>query len=569
LRPGWLRALEEALAGGARGFILVFNVTDRVVSELGPPCGLMAFINRYLGGRGYQVATYALNYGLRGAGLDSQDEPHRLFPRLTDRLRRREGPPFALVVDYADHLVPAAQGLSAVLTREQLAVLETLHGWGNDDAIRAGQNLVILISYENQVNELLRQGGSGYRTIRVELPGPEERAAFLGVLFRSRFKCRLEADLSVEELTRLTGGLRLIDIEGLFRRAAASGEALTRAAVREEKARVIRQLAQDLVEVYEPTYGFEAVAGLRHAVGYFEALKAQVRAGSQSVPQAVLLAGVPGCGKSFLVLALARELGYPCLAMRNIRDKWVGASERNLELVLWLVETLAPCVVWVDELDQALGQRSAGPSADAGTSERMLARIWEFMGAMRHRGRVLWVATTNRPDLLDPATLDRFPVVIPFLHPTPDEVAALLPALARQLGRTLAEGVDPRAVAATPNLRLPTVRGLQEVVAWAGFLADGEAGRPGAAIGQAHLEAAARDFKPNYNRLEHEFIALTALNMTSFNSLLPWFHNGGRVPDYLAGLVGEDGSLDPEKLQARLAELRLRLAGRFGGGPGW
>lgn len=140
-------------------------------------------------------------------------------------------------------------------------------------------------------------------------------------------------------------------------------------------------MCNDLLEVHEPTYGFEGVAGVPHAIQYFQTLKWRVQAGDSSVPQAIALVGVPGCGKSFLVKALAKELGYPCLAMRNVRDRWVGASERNLELVLWVAEPLAPCLIWIDELDQVMGQRNTGQSA-AGTSERMMARIWEFMGSL-------------------------------------------------------------------------------------------------------------------------------------------------------------------------------------------
>ena len=318
------------------------------------------------------------------------------------------------------------------------------------------------------------------------------------------------------------------------------------------------------MEVIEPEEGFERVKGVRHAIEYLLLLKWQLQHGSERVPQGLLLAGVPGCGKSYLIRALAKELGYPCLAMRNVREKWVGTSERNLELVLWVAENLAPCIIWIDELDQALGQRGEGASTDAGVSERMLARIWEFMGSMRHRGRILWAATTNRPDLLDQATLDRFGIVIPFLHPMPSEVAELLPELARQLGCTLAEDVSAQAIASLPSLHLPTVRGLQEVVAMAAALADREEGHPHTPVAQRHLVRAARHYQPNYDPLQHEFIALTALSMTTFDFLLPWNSlEGGRrlmeLPPYLEGMVDEEGRLDREKLEQRRRELERLL----------
>jgi len=256
------------------------------------------------------------------------------------------------------------------------------------------------------------------------------------------------------------------------------------------------------------------------------------------------------------------------LVMRNVREAWVGASERNLETVLWLAENLSPCILFTDEVDQAIGQRGTGASGDSGTSERMLARIFEFFGSTR-RGQILWVATTNRPDILDPALLDRFMVILPFVHPTRTERAELLPLLARQVGRTLADDVDAARFAALPRLEVLTVRSLQEIVVRAGLLADYESGQIGSPIQWTHLEGAVDDHKPTYSPLEHEFIALKALEMTSFHSLLPWMGPNGRRQDadwplYLDPLVDRaTGRLKAEELSARLRELtQLRAADR-------
>jgi hypothetical protein len=588
MAPRWFVRFEEARQSNTKGCILVYNTNDLVYyPDSGvPPCLLKFFLAQYLERQGYAVAGFSLAQGLHlltpsdaraphGArplltAVPNPRDPEQVLAALTSALRCRDQKS-AILFDYADHLAPAAQGMNAVLSPLHLHALEILHAWGTDDAIRATDNLVILISHENQLNELLLRSGSGYRVVQVDLPTAAEREAFIQFLLTLRSQGRatafgeLEEDLTPPELARITGGLRYRDVEELFRLAAAQRTPLTRAMVRERKAEAIRQLAQNLLEVHEPTYGFEQVAGVRHAVEYFEGLKWRIHAGDPSAPQAILLAGVPGCGKSFLVLALAKELGFPCLAMRNVRERWVGASERNLELVLWVAETLAPCLIWLEELDQILGQRGTGASADAGTSERLLARIWEFMGSMKHRGRLLWVATTNRPDLLDAATLDRFQVIIPFLHPTGSEIADLLPRLAKQIGRKLADDVEAQALARLPQLREPTVRALQEVVAMAGTLADLEAGQVGSPIRHRHLEEAACDFKPTYNPLLHQFIALTAIRMTSFQSLLPWrkgrgWRQGYELPSYLQNLVdAETGEVKLPELQDHLSRLQMQL----------
>jgi SpoVK/Ycf46/Vps4 family AAA+-type ATPase len=186
------------------------------------------------------------------------------------------------------------------------------------------------------------------------------------------------------------------------------------------------------------------------------------------------------------------------------------------------------------------------------------------MAEEEHRGRIVTIAATNRPDLLDPATVDRFAVVLPFLHPTISEVEELLPVLAKQLGRTLESDVDAAKIARHPSLRYPTARALLEVLVKAGLFADHDAQTLGSPIAQAHLEEAAALYRPNYNPLEHEAIALEAIRMTNFDDCLPWMTRKGyrptaEVPAYLEGIVDPaTGKVDLSRLCARLRELRGR-----------
>ncbi|MEM2446365.1 MAG: ATP-binding protein [Candidatus Bathyarchaeia archaeon] len=576
--PKWVQDWERSRRSGRKGFIFVFNTTDYVYDPTNGllPCRLKYYLAQRLQREGYTVWGYSLGQGLYRLSGDNQQRPNVNDPRnpeevlrwLTRQLRQPE-PRIAIVIDHADLIVPNAQGLtSAVLSPMHMNALELLNGWGMDDAIRLTDNLILLISYENQVHDLLMRTGSGYHVLQVGLPDEGQRLAFIQFLMQLGYGQPNE-DLPEDELARITGGLRLVDIDEIFCLSNAERKPIDRSMVREKKAQTIKQMGRDLLEVIEPNYGFESVAGLRHVIEYLQLLIWQIRSGVSNVPQALLLVGPPGVGKSFIVSAVAKELGWCLLKLGNIREKWVGASERNLEMALWIIETLAPCIVWVDEIDQAWGgQRNVGPSADAGTSERMMARLWEFMGSMKHRGRILWIGTTNRPDILDAATLDRFQVIIPFLHPTIEEIKALLPVLASQVGRELAGDVKVEEIAQVPSLRLPTVRALQEIVSVAGILADISAGKANTPISHSHLLKAAHAFKPNYNPIMHEFIALTAIRMTNFNFLLPWFGVDGlrrdyQIPSYLHGIVDESGNIDTLALHRRLSELERQLGVRW------
>jgi DNA polymerase III delta prime subunit len=594
MKPTWLHHLDEGRVGRTRGFVLTGNTCDKVYyAESGiAPIPLKYFLAAYLAREGYTIGTYSLANGFEElrppateknaatrrspfSSLPNNLSPDQVLAHMTPWLRAHDTP-VALILDYSDHMAPASGGMNAVVGQMHLAMLEVLHNWGLDENIRSTRNLVLLVSHENQLNDLLLQGGVGYKQLSIALPSEPERRAFVDWLLQAgqqpEAHDELFGDVPPTELGRVTSGLPLVEIEELLHYASTKGAQLDRALIRERKSAVIGQLCRGLLEVHEPTIGFDAVSGLAHAKEELSRIIQAIRHDPATATPGILFVGVPGCGKSFLVHALARELGYPCLAMRNVREGLVGASERNLDRVLWVAETLAPCVMWIDELDQQMGQRNTGQSMDAGTSERMMGRIWEFMGSLTHRGRILWIGTSNRPDILDPALLDRFPLVIPFLHPTPCEVEALLPQLAGQVGRVLASDVRGREIAQLPSLRRPTVRALQEIVARAGTLTDVDASAFGSPIDHAHLSEAAADYKPNYNPLHHQFIGMKAVQMATFGSVLPWrdrrgLRPGSEIPDYLTDVVDSaTGVVDDEQLSRKLdllaGALRSEARGR-------
>jgi hypothetical protein len=606
-QPRWLNEMEEAFRGGAPGCVLTFNIYDYVVAPGTPPCRLRDFLGEYFRRRGSELVVYfsraagcelwtgdaddaavreaAQRFerasGLRlepqrAAGADAGARRHPLdelresLAGLT-RLLQQRGASVALIIDYAHFVVPATQGMAALASPDQLLAVETLHRWGIDQVIRAAGNRVVLLADEGHVNELLVGQGSGYRPITVDLPGCEERQAFIDQLaglarHRRGEIAALAGELPLGEAAELTTGLGLGDIERLFRTAAARGATVGRDAIRAAKAEAIRALGRDLVEVFETSSGFQAVAGLPHVVEYLGGLTQLLRMGSRTVPRAVLLAGVPGVGKTFIVKAWAHELGWNCLALRAVRSKWVGESERNLERVLNIVRSLTPCILFTDEVDAVVGKREAG--GDSGVSERIFARILEFTSMEEHRGRIVWVGATNRPDLLDPAVVDRFGVVIPFLTPSPADIGPLMTVLARQLDRSLASDVRFDQLAELEPLRCTSARALLEVISMAANWTDQDAGRPDNPIDHDHLHQAVLDHLRDFDPDEHEFIALTALRLTSFASLLPWRRRherrpGYALPAYLAAFVDpESGALDQDAVATRLRQLGQRLGQR-------
>ena len=134
----------------------------------------------------------------------------------------------------------------------------------------------------------------------------------------------------------------------------------------------------------------------------------------------MLFVGPMGTGKTFVAEAFAGESGLTCLKFKNFRERWVGSTEANLEKILQVVKGLGYVLLIIDEADRSM---SGQGDNDGGTSSRVIARLKEFMSDTAHRGRVLVVMMTNRPDKIDidlkrPGRLD---FKIPFFFPQDDE----------------------------------------------------------------------------------------------------------------------------------------------------
>jgi SpoVK/Ycf46/Vps4 family AAA+-type ATPase len=149
-----------------------------------------------------------------------------------------------------------------------------------------------------------------------------------------------------------------------------------------------------------------------------------------------LLCGPVGTGKTYMVECLAGEAGVPVVRLKNFRDKWVGSTESNLEKIFRLLQAIGRCFVFVDEADQALGKRDAGPN-DSGVSGRVYGMMAEQMSDTRNRGRIVWVLASSRPDLIevDLKRPGRVDVKIPlFPTSTPEESFGLIKALCKKRG---------------------------------------------------------------------------------------------------------------------------------------
>jgi len=340
-----------------------------------------------------------------------------------------------VIINHPETLAPNADAY--MLSPEDRESLITLAGWGSDPDLAAhGQCVILVTDSLGNLHPALVAASNRYESISVDLPNLRERSQYINRLSATDAFRGFEWKINATRLANGTAGLGLVHIRDILLRARQTG-ALTWELVKERKDSIIASEFADVLEMIEPTYGWERIGGLEHVKAFFNRSVIQpIQDGRYSrVPMGVLMTGPAGTGKSAVAVAVAKEAGINAVSlnMSRILGQYVGNSERNLEKAIQAIESLSPTIVFIDEIDQTVSRSEGG---DSGVGSRIFKRLLEFMSDTTHRGKVVFLAATNRPDLMDAALRrpGRFDKKIPFLVPDEDERASIIRVMASAYG---------------------------------------------------------------------------------------------------------------------------------------
>ena len=351
----------------------------------------------------------------------------------------------AVIVEFAEFVVPRGDALQ--LGGGFAANTVKVLGWANDPAITHANIVTVLVSEGlHDLNGLVVDNPHA-ASLHVPLPNEAEMSAYVQVLATTQFpELPAKTEVPFETLgTRLTG-LSRVGARTAISLALRNDKAITAAWLAKIKKDLIERECQGLLEFVESPFTLDNVAGHDAVKDWLRQDTALLKRGAlRALPMGYLIAGRIGTGKTFIVQCWAGEIGIPCVVLKNFRDRWVGATESNLEKIFAVLRAVGQVVVFVDEADQAAGKRGGGDD-DSGLSGRVYSMLAKEMSDTANRGRIIWVFATSRPDLLevDLKRQGRLDVHIPLFSPqTPEEQAALLLAIAKKLKFPLTAGDLP------------------------------------------------------------------------------------------------------------------------------
>jgi hypothetical protein len=308
---------------------------------------------------------------------------------------------------------------------------------------------LVLISHEVKLPQELEHLAARFS---LKMPNKNERHAIVMQMAREWAQGKggmPRVDVkAVEKVVDNLAGLPLHDVERLTRQAIFNDGALTEDDLGPLLAAKYQLLNRGGTLSFEPdTARFAEVGGLKNLRRWILQRKAAFDGSAPDLdaPKGVLLLGVQGCGKSLAAHAPAGVLGVPLVRLDfgALYSKWHGESEKNLRESLSSAEALAPCVLWLDEIEKAL---SSG-DGDSGTSRRVLGAFLTWLS--EQRARVFIVATANDITALPPELVrkGRFDEIFFVDLPTPLARFEILGIHCKKRAVTISEQ-DMKALAA-------------------------------------------------------------------------------------------------------------------------
>jgi len=319
----------------------------------------------------------------------------------------RDGGGILLIADVDALLPAAAEPVAALILGELRAAVAT-----------AGVALIATSAHPDQLDARLRAPDLCDRELGLPLPDGATRKALLEALL----KPVPTGDLRLDEIAGRTPGFVVADLAALVREAAlraasrASADGQPPELSQEDLVgalTVIRPLSRSASE--ELTVGNVTLGDVGDMAEARQALTEAVlwplqhpdtfaRLGVDP-PRGVLLYGPPGCGKTFVVRALAStgQLSVHAVKGSELMDKWVGSSEKAVRELFRRARDSAPSLVFLDEVDALAPRR--GQSFDSGVTDRVVAALLTELDGIDPLRDVVVLGATNRPDLIDPALL--------------------------------------------------------------------------------------------------------------------------------------------------------------------
>lgn len=353
--------------------------------------------------------------------------------------------PSIIFFDEIDAVAPKRDEVIGEVERRVVAQL-----LASMDGMEARGNVIVIAATNrvNSIDEALRRPGRFDREIEFPVPDKAGRKQVLQIHTRGM---PLGKDFDLDFFANITHGFVGADLAALVKESAMKALRRYLPQINLEEETIPPEVLENLeVNKNDFSEGLKDVqpSALREVtievpnvkwsdVGALDAVKDELRQAIEwplkhpeafkkmgiKPPKGVLLFGPPGTGKTLLAKAVATESEANFISIKGpeLVSLWVGESERGVRNIFKKARQVAPVIVFFDEIDSIASRR--GHIGDSGTGDRMVNQLLTELDGLEALKDVVFIAATNRPDLIDPGLLRPGRIDKMIYVPAPDEKA--------------------------------------------------------------------------------------------------------------------------------------------------
>ncbi len=268
------------------------------------------------------------------------------------------------------------------------------------------RNIVLLSGILNVPMEIEKD----LAVVDFELPDRDDIEHIVDKMMTSLSHLPMDARTDPQKKRRVVEGalgLTAEEAENVFSKSIIRCKDFDLDVIVNEKKTIIRK--SGILEFYETHMDMSSVGGLDVLKDWFQkrsrAFEDDARAFGLPMPKGLLLLGIPGCGKSLTAKALGHQWQVPLLRLDvgKVFAGLVGQSEENMRKAIKTAEAVAPCILWLDELEKGFSGSSSSGSTDGGTTARVFASFLTWL--QDKESPVFVVATANNVHSLPPELL--------------------------------------------------------------------------------------------------------------------------------------------------------------------
>lgn len=356
-------------------------------------------------------------------------------------IKAREKAPSIIFIDEVDAIAPKRDSSESEVSKRIVGTLLSLMD-GLDSNVNDGVVVIAATNRPNMIDPALRRPGRFDREIEIGIPNDYQRKEILELYLKNIPNTLKNEDIA--QVSSITHGYVGADIYNLCKEGALNALKRIRQetslsdisfesvellmsiddiklAMSEIRPSAMREIMVDIPKVkWDDIGGYEDVKQrLKEAVEWPLLHPEAFKRMGILPPKGILLYGPPGCSKTLLAKAIATEAGLNFIPIKGpeLFNKYVGESERAVRDVFRKARQASPSVIFFDELDAIGGERGQG-SDSTSVHDRVLAQMLNELDGIEPLKNVLFLAATNRPDIIDkalmrPGRIDRIIYVSP------------------------------------------------------------------------------------------------------------------------------------------------------------